>query len=160
MRALLDGGYRSDLLRRISCPDRSPGRQIQREAVGQHQCERIERLRMRVVVIVVRLDMYSGQRVRNSVGEKKMSVNLAGVSVVSIGTGMDVLERRKKESQQKCQACLDSYRATHHLSLLERLPVEVRNLDWARTRLQLEVNTRNRQNVRIGGVILSSMTGQ
>ncbi len=118
MRALLDGGYRSDSLSRIRCLGRRPGRQIQREAVGQHQCERIERLRVRVVVIVVRLDMYSGQGVRNSVGEKKMSVNLPGVRVVSVGAGVDVLERRKKESQQKCQACLDSYRATHHCKFM------------------------------------------
>jgi hypothetical protein len=147
VRAFLNGGYRSGCLDRINCDGRSPGRQIQREAVGQHQCERIERLRVRVVVIVVRLDVNSGRGVRNGMGEKEMSVNLPGVSVVSVGTGMDVLERRKKESQQKCQACLDSYRATHHLEFI------------GESRLQPEV-IMGRRDEGSGWVILSSVTGQ
>jgi hypothetical protein len=70
-----------------------------------------------MVVIVVRLNLYSapGMRFRVSVSGKKMRVNLAGMSVAAmIGAAVDVLKRRKDESQQECQARLDGYRATHH----------------------------------------------
>ena len=120
VRPFLDGGYRSGCFSRFDRNGRGSGRQIQREAAGQYQRECIERLRMRMIVIVVCLDMNSGRGMHNGVGEKEMRVDLPGFRVVPIGTRMDMLERCKKESQQECQKLVsDRYRATHHQILQE-----------------------------------------
>lgn len=69
---------------------------------------------MGVIVVVIVFDAYSRPDGRRGVGKKKVRMNLPSVSVVAIRSGMDVLKRRNEESQQECQACFDSYRATHH----------------------------------------------
>jgi hypothetical protein len=66
-----------------------------------------------MVVIVVRFDVHSGFGVRGRVWGKEVRMNLPGVSVIAIGTCMDMLKRREAECQQERQACLDSGDATH-----------------------------------------------
>jgi hypothetical protein len=88
--------------------------------MGQYQRECVERSCLRVVVIVIRFDAHTGFRMRGGMRGKKMRMNLAGVRVIAIGTGVNVLKRREAECQQDGQACLDSSGATHHLRVYSR----------------------------------------
>jgi hypothetical protein len=102
-------------------PCRRPGVQTSRN----HRCERIERPRMRMVVIVVRLGMHARRMtLRTRVNEVR--VNLAG-------TGMDMLKRSKKEGQQNCQARLYRHRPTHQKNSTRSLPGGEKPFDSTQT---------------------------
>ena len=100
MRALFDYRYRSDCRSRTGSNGWYPGRQAQRQHMGQHQSEGVERPRLFVVVIVVRFDVHSGFGVRGCMRGKEVRMNLPEVSVIAIRTGVNVLKPRDAECQQ------------------------------------------------------------
>jgi hypothetical protein len=73
---------------------------------------------MRMVVIVVGLNLNSTRRLMFcvGVGNEEVRVNLAELAIMRL-VGMDVLKRRKQESQQEGEAGLYGDRTSHSLKV-------------------------------------------
>ena len=74
---------------------------------------------MRVIVVIVALDLNASGRLVvlcMRMDDEEMRMNLADVTIV-VMVRMNVLERRKKKSQQHGQACLDGDRSAHSLKV-------------------------------------------
>jgi hypothetical protein len=111
---------------RIDSPvwDVSDKKASRRQAERSHRRllrrESIDRPRMRMIVVIVRVHPDAVRLRVMHVRNEEMGVHdtrfrmVIVIAIGMLGTGMNVLKRRDKERQDNCQASLNGQRATHH----------------------------------------------